>query len=127
VAERAEIHHKPLQDVQCDEPYDVVISGLPLNNFAVNEVQQLLAALVGSVRSGGTLSFFEYVAVRNAKAMVSRAEDRVRLRGISRVLNQLFTDYPSRRQWVWPNVPPAWVHHVTVSRPPAETTASSGE
>lgn len=114
VAARAEIHHLPLQEAKGSEPYDVVVSGLPLNNFDVHEVEELLAALVGSVRSGGTLSFFEYVAVRNAKAMVSRANDRVRLRGIGRVLNKLFADHPTTRQWVLPNVPPAWVHHVRV-------------
>jgi phospholipid N-methyltransferase len=113
---QTQIHHAPLQEVNCEQPFDVVISGLPLNNFAVHEVEGLLKSLVGSVRTGGTLSFFEYVAVRYAKAAISKADDRVRLRGISKALNALFAEYPTERQWVWPNVPPAWVHHVRVQR-----------
>jgi phospholipid N-methyltransferase len=112
VGERMELFHLNVEDHAVDAPYDIVVSGLPLNNFGVDDVERILAALVKLLRTGGTLSFFEYVAVRNAKAVVSRASERERLRGIGRAMSTLFDQHQVDRQWVLPNVPPAWVHHV---------------
>lgn len=118
VAGRTRVLHQSIADMPPGEPYDLVISGLPLNNFSVAEVQQLLDGLVNHVRPGGILSFFEYIAVRNAKALLSGPSDRQRLRGIGQTLNRMFQEHTTRRQWVWPNVPPAWVHHVTIRKTP---------
>ena len=41
---------------------------------------------------------------------------RERLRGISRVLESVLGEGEIRRDWVWINVPPAWVHHVRMDR-----------
>src|SRR6185369_9528803 len=38
VADRTTILHKRLEEVPGEHSYDVIISGLPLNNFEVNEV-----------------------------------------------------------------------------------------
>ena len=65
---------------------------------------------------GGTLSFFEYIAVRPARAMVSGAGERARLRGVGAALHRLLSKGEIRRDWVWPNVPPAWVHHVEIHK-----------
>ena len=112
VAERAEIVHAPLESLTGQHCYDVIISGLPLNNFAVSEVEQILGIFQRLLRSGGTLSFFEYIAIRRVKAVVSGRQGRARLRGIGRALHQTLDGREIRRDWVWPNVPPAWVHHV---------------
>ncbi len=112
VAGRCQVLHCPVEEVSHDQPYDLVISGLPLNNFSVGQVEHLLAVLIQHLRPGGTLSFFEYIAIRRAKALVSRGEDRRRLVGIGRALERLFDEHPTHRQSVLPNVPPAWVHHV---------------
>ena len=64
---------------------------------------------------GGILSFFEYVAIRRAKALVTSRSDRERLRGIERVLGDLLSKNEIRRDLVLANVPPAWVHHVRLS------------
>jgi phosphatidylethanolamine/phosphatidyl-N-methylethanolamine N-methyltransferase len=61
---------------------------------------------------GGTLSFFEYIAVRGARALVSGPAERTRLRGIAQAMNGVLDDHELCRQAVWLNVPPAWVHHV---------------
>jgi phospholipid N-methyltransferase len=103
-----------IEDLADGEPYDTVISGLPLNNFAVAEVEQILDVLVGLVRPGGTLSFFEYIAVRNVKAALSGPAQRQRLRGISHALDRLFRSHDVRHRCILANVPPAWVHHVRV-------------
>jgi phosphatidylethanolamine/phosphatidyl-N-methylethanolamine N-methyltransferase len=112
VADRAQIHHCPIETLQCDKPYDVIISGLPLNNFSAELVERILTILMGLLKPGGTLSFFEYIGIRSARALVSRGAERERLRGIGRALERVLQPGEIRRDWVWPNVPPAWVHHV---------------
>src|SRR3954469_3406783 len=109
---RIVIVHASIEELPEDEPYDVIISGLPLNNFAIELVQQILSKLRRLVAPGGTVSFFEYVAVRKAKAIVSPRNDRERLRGISKVLGEFLRGAEIRRDLVLANVPPAWVHHV---------------
>lgn len=112
VAQRTRILHCPVEDLPEDGKYDVVISGLPLNNFSAETVEQILGCLTERLGPGGTLSFFEYIAVRAARTMVSRSSERARLEGISQALARVLGPHEFRRDWVWPNVPPAWVHHV---------------
>ena len=110
---RISLVHVAVEDLPDDEPFDLIISGLPLNNFAVDSVQQILAKLSRLLAPGGTLSFFEYVAVRRAKSLVCSPVDRARLQGIARVLGE-FLRAEVRRDLVLANVPPAWVHHVRI-------------
>jgi phospholipid N-methyltransferase len=111
-AERIALHHVGVEELPEDRPYDVIVSGLPLNNFSVAFVEQLLGKLQRLLAPGGTLSFFEYVAVRRVKAALSRQAERERLRGIGRLLGELLGAHETRRDRVLANVPPAWVHHV---------------
>jgi hypothetical protein len=46
------------------------------------------------------------------KAAVSGRAGRDRLRGIGAALQKTLDGREIKRDWVWPNVPPAWVHHV---------------
>ncbi len=120
VAERTRILHQPLEEVVEQGTYDVIVSGLPLNNFAAASVEQILAAFATLARPGGTLSFFEYVAVRPMRAVFAGADERQRLRDIGRLLKGLLGKGEIRRECVLVNVPPAWVHHVRLG---AERTA----
>lgn len=115
VAERAQVLHCPIEQLPAKPTYDVIVSGLPLNNFSSALVEQILAALTGLLNPQGTLSFFEYIAIRHARALVSSRQERQRLRGISNALNTVLQGNEIRRDWVWPNVPPAWVHHVRMN------------
>jgi phosphatidylethanolamine/phosphatidyl-N-methylethanolamine N-methyltransferase len=112
VADRTQIMHCRLEDLSGQQRYRVIISGLPLNNFAVDKVEQILGIFQRLLGAGGTLSFFEYIAIRRAKAMVSGRQGRDRLRGIGQVLQRTLQGREIKRDWVWPNLPPAWVHHV---------------
>ncbi len=112
VADRARVLHCPVEDLPHGQRYNLIVSGLPLNNFALADVERILAVLVELLASGGTLSFFEYIAVRPARALVSGRSERARLRGIGKALQTALDGREVRRDAVWLNVPPAWVHHV---------------
>ncbi len=114
VASRARVLHCPVEDLPGDRRYDLIISGLPLNNFAVDDVERILDVFLTLLNPGGTLSFFEYIGIRPARALVSSSAERGRLRGIGQALARLLRPYEIRRDWIWPNVPPAWVHHLRI-------------
>jgi phospholipid N-methyltransferase len=112
-AERVTLIHASVEDLPDGEPYDLIISGLPLNNFSVASVEQIFGKLRRLLTAGGTLSFFEYVAVREVKSAVIRSE-RERLQRIGRIFRDMLRT-EVRRDLVLANVPPAWVHHVRLS------------
>jgi phosphatidylethanolamine/phosphatidyl-N-methylethanolamine N-methyltransferase len=113
-ADRITLHHAGVEELPEDRPYDVIVSGLPLNNFSVAFVEQLVGKLSRLLAPGGTLSFFEYIAIRPIKASLSKRGERERLRGIGELMGKFLADYEIRRDRVLVNVPPAWVHHVRV-------------
>jgi phospholipid N-methyltransferase len=107
-----DVIHGRLEDLTDDGRYDLIVSGLPLNNFSVTAVEQILDGFGRLLKPGGVLSFFEYIAVRSMKSWVSSKEERERLRAIGGLLHRMLDGREIQRDWVWPNVPPAWVHHV---------------
>ncbi|MBN1911780.1 MAG: methyltransferase domain-containing protein [Pirellulales bacterium] len=116
-AGRVRVIESPIQELNQDTRYNVIISGLPLNNFSAEMVEQILDALQGLAAPGGILSFFEYIAIRRARAMVSGPTERRRLRGIGLALDRVLDGREFARDAIWPNVPPAWVHHVRFDEP----------
>ena len=110
--DRLAIHHMPVERLDAARPYDVIVSGLPLNNFAVDVVQGILAQLARLAAPGGTLSFFEYAAIRRFKALLSNRTDRERLEGVGAAIAETSAGREFERDLVLLNVPPAWVHHL---------------
>jgi phosphatidylethanolamine/phosphatidyl-N-methylethanolamine N-methyltransferase len=116
VADRCEIVHDRLENLPAETHYDLIISGLPLNNFEVDVVDSLLRSFERLLKPGGVLSFFEYIAIRRAKAVVSGRKDRERLQGIADRIKQFIAGREIRREYILLNIPPAWVHHVRIGR-----------
>ena len=112
VADRCQIVHDRLENLPHDRQYDVIVSGLPLNNFPIDVVESLLDCFERLLKPGGVVSFFEYIAIRKAKAAVSGRQDRARLQGIAERIDRFLSGREIRRDSVLLNVPPAWVHHV---------------
>jgi phosphatidylethanolamine/phosphatidyl-N-methylethanolamine N-methyltransferase len=111
-APRCRVIHDKVENLPHEPSYDVIVSGLPLNNFEPDDVDLILGAYERLIKPGGIVSFFEYTAVREAKALVSNPRERLRLKEVSRVLRRWLTNHELRRDLVLANIPPAWVHHV---------------
>ncbi len=116
VADRVRVLQMPVEKLPTDEKYECIVSGLPLNNFSCDFVAKVLTHFHQLAAEGCTLSFFEYVAIRKAKALVSSAAERTRLLGIEKLLNDEFATWEFHRQCVLANVPPAWVHHLRFAK-----------
>jgi len=116
VAERVRVLQMPIEKINeelgDDCRYDVIVSGLPLNNFSCEVVEQILAQFHRLAATGASLSFFEYVAIRKAKSLCSKQAERRRLNGIESLLERELGAWEVDRKCVLTNVPPAWVHHL---------------
>jgi phosphatidylethanolamine/phosphatidyl-N-methylethanolamine N-methyltransferase len=112
VADRTRVIHAAVEELDAEAGYDAAVSGLPLNNFSGELVGRILAQLMALLRPGGTLAFFEYVAIRRARAVVSGRHERTRLREIGQAMDEAFAKHEFHRERVWLNLPPAWVHHL---------------
>ena len=115
VAERVRIHHMPVEQLPTDQPYNAIVSGLPLNNFPVAVVRSILDHLQLLAGRDATLSFFEYVGVRRAKSLIAGRDERERLSGITNALSHVCGEWQFKQECVLLNVPPAWVHHLRFS------------
>lgn len=112
VAGQSSIHMMPIQDFQAPEPYDFVISGLPLNNFPADLVRTITDAYFRLLKPGGVLSYFEYMYVRPIRKKVTRGPDQERIVRIDDILSEHCRRCRIRRDNIWFNIPPAWVQHL---------------
>ena len=97
----------PIQNLEGDDRYHHIISGLPFNNFPAEVVEEILNRYREHLLPGGTLRFFEYLAIRQTKIPFVSRDERHRLRRISVVLGDLCRRYAIRKTVVWFNLPPA--------------------
>ena len=128
VREQSQIHMVPVQEFQTVEPYDFVISGLPLNNFPPHLVEEIFQAYFRLLKPGGVLSYFEYQFVRSIRTRVGKQEERNRLAAIDATMKSYTDRLRFRRDWIFVNLPPAWVQHLRSEEvEPVSETASEPE
>lgn len=112
VKDLSTIYEVPLQDFQTDEPYDYIISGLPHTIFPADLVESIMQRYYELLKPGGTLSYFEYMGIRPARGIVDVGANRARMKRINEIVRKNFKEYRIRRDNVFVNIPPAWVHHM---------------
>jgi phosphatidylethanolamine/phosphatidyl-N-methylethanolamine N-methyltransferase len=112
VAGRCHLVEGSVQNLGQEAHFDLVVSGLPLNNFSPEDVRDILGAYAKLLKPSGILSFFQYILIRDAKTMVSFGLERTRLKSVGEAIDVMLREREFAREWVWPNVPPAWVHHL---------------
>lgn len=112
VADRTTVHQCPIQEFRAEAPYDYIISGLPLNNFPPPLVREIFNVCFKLLAPGGVLSYFEYMYMRPLRRIVSNSAGKQRLTELEIVLQEFLGAHRFRRDWVFVNIPPAWVQHL---------------
>ena len=107
------LHHKDIRELGGKERFDLVVSGLPFNNFSPGLVDEIMAKLYAALKPGATLVYFEYLFLRSARKNASLGKDRKRLAGIEEVLARWHGKGKTRDEIVWLNLPPALVRSLT--------------
>jgi phospholipid N-methyltransferase len=104
--------HAPLQSVAGAACYDFLISGVPLNNFALSLVEEIFASYERLLIREGTLSYFEYLAIRDLKMPFVPVPERERLGRLTTYLETKIRRYQVEQEEVYLNVPPAVARHL---------------
>ena len=110
--DQVEVIHAAVEDLVGEATYDFIVSGLPLNNFPVAQVREIFKAYNRLLKPGGTLTYYEYVLIRQLKTPFVNRRERRRLYRVGRVVGHYIRAYQIRRQQVFMNVPPAIVRHL---------------
>jgi phosphatidylethanolamine/phosphatidyl-N-methylethanolamine N-methyltransferase len=110
--DRIRVLNAPLQDVPGEAVYDLIVSGLPLNNFSVAEVRSVFVAFRRLLKPSGTLCYFEYAFVRRLKAPFAGRSERYRLARLGGVLKRYIDKHQTECRRVWLNAPPALVRRL---------------
>jgi phospholipid N-methyltransferase len=110
--DQVRLMHTAVEKLTGEGTYDFIISGLPLNNFSVAQVREIYRVYNRLLKPGGTLTYYEYVFIRQLKTPFSDRRERRRLYRIGRVVGQYIRTYQVRRQRVLMNMPPAVVRHL---------------
>lgn len=106
------LFRSPVQDLDCENRYDFVISGLPLTAFELREVEDVFRVIRRSLKPGGVLSYFEYVGLRSTSRWLAIGRQRDRIRSVSAYLSQHIRDHQFDIETVLGNLPPAHARHL---------------
>jgi len=106
------IMHCPLQEVPGEHAYDFMISGLPLNNFSLELVEDIYRSYERLLKPDGTLTCFEYVWIREMKMPFVNETERARLTKLTQYLEAKILRYQIGEEVVFLNVPPAVARHL---------------
>jgi phospholipid N-methyltransferase len=118
------LHQAPIQQAPLEGPYDLIVCGLPFNNFAPALVRSIFRRMMALLRDGGELAYFEYAGVRTIKAPLVGERGRKQLKGIKYVGESLRRKHRGKRELVLGNIPPAVATHLRKSREAPVTRAA---
>jgi phospholipid N-methyltransferase len=116
--------HGPVEEMEGEGVYDYIVSGLPFNNFPVSLVREIFQVYGRLLKPGGTLSYFEYVLIRQLKTPFVNRQERRRLFRVGRVVGRYIRSCQVRRERILMNVPPAIVRHLRLQ--PATEPVGAG-
>jgi phospholipid N-methyltransferase len=113
---REQLHliHRGIEEVEGENVYDMIISALPLNSFPPQQVREIFKAYTRLLKPGGTLSYYEYVGIRQLTTPFVNRSERRRLSEVGDVVSGYIDSYQVRSQQVLINVPPAVVRHLSL-------------
>ncbi|MFI5794889.1 class I SAM-dependent methyltransferase [Streptomyces sp. NPDC051677] len=113
------VHQTYVEDLDTDQRYDVIVSGLPLTNFTPAQVERVMARYLELLHPGGTLTYFAYLGTRRARRLTASRAEALRHAAVDEVMADYQRRYAVGRWTVWANLPPAHVWHLRRPRPPA--------
>lgn len=122
--DQVRVHGGYVEELDTGRSYDVIVSGLPLTNFAPEQVEKIMARYLELLHPGGTLTYFAYLGTGRARALLGDRTETRRHRAAEEVMAAYQSRYATGCWSVWANLPPARVWQLT--RPAAEEAGSRG-
>ncbi len=91
--------------------FDFIVSGLPLNNFEPEVVQSILQSYQRLLKPDGYLSYFEYLAVRKLRSVVTNLTGSRAGLEVNSILDGFIDRFQIEAKPVFLNIPPAVARH----------------
>jgi len=91
--------------------YDIVVSSLPLNSFKSGFVEKVFLKFEQLVKSGGFLSYFEYIGLKRVKGIYLSGNQSLDFKRTMVLKHDFAQKYGVEVKRVWWNFPPARVIH----------------
>jgi len=110
--EQVRIECADVRDVLEPSHYDLIVSGLPLNNFEPSFVRELLTRYVGALKPLGVHTFFEYQGVRSLKRRIGTNGTRLRMKELQEIFDSLPDIAGVSHYSVFLNIPPAYAYEL---------------
>ncbi|MFM2165303.1 MAG: hypothetical protein RL325_1740 [Planctomycetota bacterium] len=101
------LHCAPIEEAALEGPYDVIVCGLPFNNFPPKLMRQIFRRMFALLKENGELVYFEYAGVRVIKGPVTDRAGRARLKRIDAIGKSLRRKHSGSTELVLGNFPPA--------------------
>ena len=103
----------PIEQAALSGPYDVIVCGLPFNNFPPQLMRQIFRRMFALLQDTGELVYFEYAGVRVMKSPVMDRAGRARLKRIGAIGKSLRRNHDGKKELVLGNFPPAITYRLT--------------
>ncbi len=109
---RVRLLRKPAQQIEGENVYDFIISGLPLSMFELDDVKKIFSVYKRLLKPDGVLSYFEYTWLRRTTRVLALGRNRSRLRAVNAFLNRNIREHQFAHRAVLNNFPPANARHL---------------
>ncbi len=100
-----EVHNSPIEESNLQGTFDVIICGLPFNNFPVQVVNRLFETMLGFLSDGGELVYFEYLGMRGFKRIFGTPTIRENTMERTKDINNRLQQHHGTQVTVWRNIP----------------------
>ncbi|MFC1842681.1 class I SAM-dependent methyltransferase [Candidatus Dependentiae bacterium] len=94
--------------------YDFIVSGLPFNSFGAAFVQDVLDAYKKIIKTGGVLSYFEYMWASGIKKFFLTSEKKQDFLQNVNIRKDFIKQFGFDRDFVFLNIPPAYVYYLRI-------------
>lgn len=101
-----------VQEIDFEDRYDFVISGLPLTAFSLSDVEAVFDVIRRCLKPSGVFSYFEYIGLRKTSRLLSVGRPRSRIRLVSAYLRRNIRNHQFAGRVVLRNLPPAYARHL---------------
>jgi phosphatidylserine decarboxylase len=106
---QSQVLQQSILDLPTTQQFDYIISAIPFNNCQPQFVESVFTHYKALLRPSGVLSYIEYIGGRWLKLRLTAGAN---IRGVNAIVVRQLHAHEFRRDVVWRNAPPAWVHHL---------------
>jgi phospholipid N-methyltransferase len=118
------LHCAPIEQAELSGPYDIIVCGLPFNNFPPKLMRQIFRRMFALLKVEGEIVYFEYVGVRAMKVPVVDDVGRAQLRRIGAIGKSLRRKHQGHTELVLGNFPPALAFRLKGAKPSTRGTST---